>query len=87
MDTPNTPFSFEMPVNNGTKNVGTLEVSGKVLLRKSREHEVDYDTIKYNGVDILPFLDNFYGTDETLQHIYSAAMNHIANTFTLENAA
>ena len=85
-------FSFEIPVTNlSTVNstitstlIGNIEIDGVVTLMHDRDHEIDYNHIKWNGTDILPLLDNFPGADDMMDSIMEASMNHIANTFDLD---
>lgn len=53
---------------------GDLEVNATVIA--GSEPDITYDSIKWNGVDVLPLLDNISGGDDMLQHIYAATLDH-----------
>lgn len=85
-------FGFEIPVTvksniNGQLKqtcIGNIEVDAVATLYFNDEPDIDYNSIKWNGVDIFPLIDNFPAADEMMQQIHETAHNHILNNFSVE---
>lgn len=60
--------------------IGDIEVDAVATLYSDSEPDIDYNSIKWNGCNIYPLLDNFKAADEMMQHIHEAAHTFVADT-------
>lgn len=79
-------FRFDIPVNKiwkypaKTVLIGNLEISG-IADMNSEDYNIDYDSIVWEGKDIMPLLDNYDPASEFLQSIYDASYNHVRENY------
>lgn len=85
-------FQFCIPVTaTGKSNsrltqthIGNIEIDAVATFYFNEDPDIDYNSIKWNGTDIFPLLDNFSGADDILQEIHNAAHAHILKNFSVD---
>lgn len=81
-------FKFQIPVSKTSShngrlsqvNIGNIEVDAVATLFYTENPVIDYNSILWNGVDILPLISNFDAADEMMQTIYNASRNQLIYT-------
>lgn len=84
------PFQFSMPINKQSTTggrlcnnlIGHLEIDAVATLYFAGEPDIDFNSIKWNGVDIFLLLDNMSAADEMMQQIIEAAKTFLEDTLT-----
>jgi len=78
-------FQFEIPIKTNRAFVGNIEVDAVATLYINEEPDIDYNSIKWNGCNILDLLDNYLPADEIMQNINEVAHNYVYNNFSAQS--
>lgn len=82
-------FTFSLPINEARNTAsgftqifhGDVEITATVTKGDEQDPDVEVESIKWGGRDILPMLDNFPEGlgDEIRQYCLTAALEHARN--------
>jgi len=77
-------FQFEIPIKTKRAFVGNIEIDAVATLYFNEEPDIDYNSIKWNGCNILELLENFLPADEIMQKINEAAHKYVVDNFSAQ---